>query len=248
MKRIICFVAGASISLAAVSGHGQSETFNYSGPINGQVDIGLNPGNGYSGGIESYFGNISETLYYNPSADTIQEVGTLTLGNSSGSFNMSKQGLIGGSPVGSGTVNVGNAGVVSFNTTFSANSSNPNYFSGVLDLPVSGSGTYNGQAFQANWNVDLPMLIDLENVTSGSLTFTQTTGNGGSVFGVPGSPIVDGLYDGYGGDNTIDYSWLQDPQSAIAVPDQTSSLALLGLAVASLAVFGRRFGASAGRL
>jgi hypothetical protein len=248
MKRIIRIVAGAAVSLVGVSAYAQVEAYYYSGSIVGQADIGLNPGAGYGGGIEIYFGAVSETLYYNPSADTIQEVGTFTVTPSGGNFNMTQLGVVGASPVGSGTLTVGNNGVVSFNTTFTfGGGSFPNMLGGELDIPVSGSGTYNGQAFQGNWNVDLPLVIDIENVSPGSLTFTQTTGDGATIFGFLGSKVVDGLYDGYGGDNTIDYSWLQDPVASAAVPDTTDSIALLGLALVPLTLC-RRFLRTSGSL
>ena len=171
----------------------------------------------------------------------------MTVSPSAGSFNMTHLGWFGAPPVGSATVNVGNNGVVSFNTTFTAGGSNPDLLGGVLDIPVSGSGTYNGHSFQANWNVDLPMQIDIENVSSGSLTFTQTTGDGDADFAIPGSSVVDGLYDGAGGDNTIHYSWDEDPIAKSAVPDQTNSLALLGLALLPLTLC-RRLARTSGSL
>jgi hypothetical protein len=258
MKPILWLVAGISISLAAVSGQGQIEMYDYSGEISGQVNIGLNPGPGWAGNIETYFTTDSETLYYNPAGE-IQAVGTLTLTGSSGSFIMESV-LPFSSPVGSATLNVGNNGVLSFDTTFTPAVNGPlppNYlglFGGVLDIPVSGSGTYNGEAFQGSWDLELPMYINLENVSSNSLTFTQgaTPGRPTGTGSIEGSVVVgDNLADGAGGDNEIEYNWDQVPNAATEVPyvpDQTSSLALSGLALLSLALFGRRLGASPGRL
>jgi hypothetical protein len=264
MKLTLEFLAGALVCLAAAtgranietytsselrqdhlgskSGHENIEDYSYSGPVNGTSDVGLNPGGGYLGAIESHFGNISESVYYNPVAQTIEEVGTLTVTPYMGSFDMTR---IFGSPstVGSATLTVGNNGVVSFDTIFSADGGG--FYSGLFDLPVSGQGNYNGQSFDTTWNIELPMTIDLLNSSQNSLTFTQSPNGSGSPFGsVFGSPVIDGLWDGAGGDNTIHYSWLQE--SVVArISDEASSLFLSGLSVLSLAIFRRRCRGSA---
>ena len=207
------------------------------------MDVGLSPGPGYNGQFEANFGAISETLYYNPSAGTVREVGSIAVSPSSGTFNMQTYGFP-STPVGSASLTVGNNGSVPFDITFSGLTGGLGLagVGGDIVVPISGSGTYEGQAFSGSWDVDLPLEMDITSASSSTLGFTEYSGFApGSFSEVDGQTVLaNGLMDGAGGDGTIGYMWNLDPD-AQAVPDHATSLGLLGLALAPLAVLRRRF-------
>jgi hypothetical protein len=222
------------IAVASVLGVGhsivqaQTQTYYYTGPISAQADVDLTPGPGYVGGFVVDFSSISETLTYNPVADTLEEKGSVTLSSpSSGSFNIVNTLGFDGGPAGSASVTVGNNGSFSFDYT--ATAQNPGgSLGGELLVPVSGSGTYNGQAFSGNWNIQLPLNTDIIAANARSLDFTQFGDNGpGQLSEVPSQEVVQvpglqgGLQDGSDDDNYF-YSWSQDPCAPSAVPEAGS--------------------------
>lgn len=62
------------LGLGLANGQAQSETYYYSGPVNGANDgsgfteVDLSP-NGGSGGFVADFGTLTETITYNPTAE-----------------------------------------------------------------------------------------------------------------------------------------------------------------------------------
>jgi len=217
------------------SAQSQLQTYYYSGPVNGQMDVGLSPGAGYSGQFEAYFGNVTETLYYDLGAQTLEEVGSVAVSPASGSFDMDSTLFYPPTSVGSANLAVGFKGSISFDILFTGNPRVPGSLptSGDFLVPVSGSGLYEGQAFSGNWNVDLPLSLRIISATSGTLTFSQYAGisGTGSVFGQPVLP--NGLMDGAGGDDTIFYSWNQNSVTATVPEPGTVGLTAIGLASAA---------------
>ena len=130
-----------------------SSFYSYSGPISGYTDVDLTPGGLGIGGFVANFGTINETLYYNPTAETLREVGSVTVNPANGSFNINGSFFEPGS--GSANLTVGNNGGFSFDDT--CNFMLPGLFDSTLLVPVSGSGTYDGQAWAGSWNLDLQL-------------------------------------------------------------------------------------------
>jgi hypothetical protein len=216
------------LELGQAIGQAQIETYSYSGPLGGNVEVALTPGPGYVNGFVADFGTISETLTYNPVAQTLQEKGSVTLSPpASGSFNI-YDSLQLNTVVGSATLTVGNNGSFSFDSLFSNDSpfgSSLPFLGTELLVPVSGTGTDNGQAFAGNWNIQLPLTIDIISASPTSLTFSQYGNNGlgrlseapsQGVVQVPG--LINGLQDGSDDDNYF-YEWDQDSIVATALPE-----------------------------
>jgi hypothetical protein len=238
ISRTLQIAATLIPGLAPVTGHAQSQTYYYSGPVSGYTGVDLSPdGMGYdSPGYDVTFGTLTETLYYNPAAQTLEQVGSVTVSPSSGSFNI-EGGIFTPGESGSATLTVGNNGSVSFDNTFGgfAIGSGVSYGSS-LSVPVSGSGIYNGEAFSGSWNIYIPLFAEPVAISLTSLTFSEFAFEGaqqGSLV-IPGTDLVDGVSDG-----TYYYSWQQENAVASAVPEP-NSLALFGLGLPALAFWRRR--------
>jgi hypothetical protein len=241
-RGLLTIAAGLILGMEAMIGHAQPQGYFYSGPDSGQADIGLTPnGNNYTGYFDIYFGPVSETLYYNPLAQTLSTVGSVSASPTSGTFNMVQDGQ--NTVVGSASLSVGNNGTISLNETYTHTSGNT--YVGNLVIPVSGTGTYDGQSFSANWDVDLPVAINISSASPTSLTFNE----GADLFGEPadqamtgGQTVIPslGLTDGAEIENSIWYQWNLDPVAAACVPDESSSLLLLGLGMGSVMFLRRR--------
>jgi len=238
INRVLNIMA-AILSLGTATGYSQS--YYYSGAISGSVDADLSPYGwdgqaGYGeGGFTANFGTIAETLTYNAAAGTLREVGSITLNPSTASFNMSGEfdpfaplPRSGGGVLGSATLNVGNNGSISFDTTFDARYGGNNYF-GDIEIPVSGSGIYEGQSFNGSWDIGIPLLANVSTISPTSLTFSQSAMDAW-IYGLPVVfvPVVNGaLFCGSGSEDSINDSWDQEEIVATAVPETNSTFLLL---------------------
>jgi hypothetical protein len=226
------------LGLGPVIGHAQTQTYYYSGPISAWSELDLSPaGLGYdSPGYEITFGTLTETLYYNPVAQTLEQVGSVTVSPASVSFNIEGSIFTPGES-GSATLTVGNNGTVSFDNTIAGFAFGSGAEGWAFSVPVSGSGIYNGQAFSGGWNIYFELFTEPVAVSPTSLTFTETSlgslDDQGS-YVIPGTDLKDAVSDG-----TYSYSWQQEDAVATAVPE-ASSPALLGLGLSALAFMRRR--------
>jgi hypothetical protein len=219
ISRILKMVATLILlALGQVSGQAQIQTYNFSGPLDGSAQFGLQAFNPpLSGAFLSTFDMVTETFYYNATAQTVEEVGSVTLNPTSGTFKMG--------PSGSASLTVGNNSSFSFDIKFADEFVNPPLsgippFEGELLVPVSGSGTFNGQAFAGSWNEQLPLVLTITAASASSLTFNENDpGGAGYVDAAPGQLVLPavGLYDGTGGDDTDYYLWDQESVVATAV-------------------------------
>ncbi len=235
-NRTLQIWAAIVLTFGPATGNCQVQTYFYSGPGSGYTGVDLSPqGLGY-GGFSTTFGTISETLYYDSAADSLELVGSVGVSPGSSFINM-ESGFFGPPESGSATLVVGTGGSVSFDNTFYGVASDSSSETIVeLLVPVSGSGTYNGQAFSGSWDIDIPMTLQTGAITPTSLTFSEAdfegSQNGQSV--VPGTDLADAQDDG-----TYYYSWQLDGVVATAVPEP-DSLALLALGLSALAFRRRR--------
>jgi hypothetical protein len=246
MNRTLQMWAALILGIWPATADCQILTYYYSGPVSGYTEVDLSPEGLGEGGFDTTFGTITETLYYDPSAQTIEQAGSLTVSPSTESINIqSWPGLPPES--GSATLTVGQNGSFSFDNTFGGVAIDSGFLEGSdLLVPVSGSGTYNGQAFSGTWNIDIPIYAEANAVTATSLTFTEFQwpngesgpGSYGAMQGqldvVPGTDLEDAVSDG-----TYYYSWQMNDVVATAVPEP-NSLALLSLGLSALAFLRRR--------
>ena len=177
-------------------------SYYYSGPVSGWMEVGLNPASsqGTRAGFNVTYGTVTETLNYDASAQTLEEVGFVTLNppSTSGTFNL--LGSYVGNPitgggypvVGSASLTVGNNGMFSFDYTYSLNESPVNYNLGIV-MPVSGTANYLGQQLSGSWTLLIPAYPVVLAASPSSLTFTE---GGGSVLLYPGPVAMPGLVAG----------------------------------------------------
>jgi hypothetical protein len=166
-------------------------------------------------------------------AGTLEEVGSVTLSPSTGSFTITSS-FIEPPESGSATLTIGNDGSVSFDHTSV-------YTDGVnqgwsLNVPVSGAGIYNGQAFAGSWNLVLPVNTWIIAADSTSLTFSEQNPIGAiqGQYVIPGTDLNTGSDDG-----TYSCSWQLNSVVAMAVPEPDFP-ALLGCGASALAFWKKR--------
>jgi hypothetical protein len=240
-RRIVKFARTLQISatlilgLVPISGH--SQIYYYSGPVSGYIQVGLTPAPGYIGAFVASCTTLTETLYYDPIAQTLEEVGTVTLSPYSGSFNMVE--VVGTEPtgpggvVGSATLTVGNNGIVSFDNYQDINGG---AFYSPLLIPVSGSGIYQGQAFSGSWDIAIPSIeTQIIAASPTSLTFSEFNVGMGAPYGIP---VLDGLMTGTD-DGTYYVGWQVNSIVATAAPE-ANFISILGLGLLGLAFMRRR--------
>jgi hypothetical protein len=215
----------------------QVVTYSYSGPVGGWTGVDLSPAGQGSGGFVASFGTLTETFYYDTVAQTLETVASVTVNPSSASFLMQNAPYL-PPESGSATLTVGNNGSLSFNATAYPGGT----FYPTLYVPVSGSGTYNGQAFSGSWSFAIPLFGQVTALSPTSLTFSEYQepngnygpGSIGVGRGVPGVIPGTDLNDAQG-DGTYYYNWQLNSAVATAVPEPTT----LVLGAPLLLLFGK---------
>jgi hypothetical protein len=238
MKLAVAFLLG----LGPLTGHSQVQSYYYSGPVNGLLQVGLNPADTQDGyaGFNVSFSTLTETLNYDPVAQTLEEAGTVNLNapSSSGTFNLfsDPEGINGTrSVVGTAALTAGINGIFSFDSTFSLSAFNQP-FQGI-SMPVSGTAIYQGQELAGSWDLLIPAFPTVVAATPTSLTFTE---GGGGPYLLPGPLAMPGLIGGDAND-TYYASWYVSGV-ATAVPEpETESLLVFTAAIFSSWIMSRHF-------
>lgn len=226
-------LAALTFGLGTATGYGEVQSFFYSGPVTGSMQVGLTPATSQQvfTGFDVTFGTVTEILNYDLTAQTLEEVGSVTVSpSSSGTFNLlgtAEPNGMGGSTnpvVGSASLTVGKAGSFSFDINYilTGDASTPFLNVGLL-MPVSGTATYLGQAETGTWNLVVPAFPAVISSTSSALTFTEGST---SEYLLPGPSAMPGLVGG-DGDDTYDASWFVSGV-ATAVPEPSPLIPGLG--------------------
>lgn len=226
----------AIVLLFQLSGRAQTYVYQFTAPINGWFQQGAADPNLNWGGVGYTFdfGTLSETVYYNPSADTLQQIGSFTLASTSfsGSFGDSRD--FGGSQISgavsvSYTLNNGND-IVSFNSGVQPVGANPTLnwsipFSETITL------TTDGQNYQDTITGTIPEANDITSIsqfTPNSIVVSQGYQNISKNIGSQYHASFDAtdgwsgnIFDGIGDASLPDYYYVA-PTTAMAVPEPSS--------------------------
>lgn len=249
MKNSRFLMLAATFVGCALSCPGQGYEYQFTAPITGSFQQGAcDPSMGFKGtGYSFYFGTLLETVYYNPTANTLQQIGSFTLTSTSfsGAFEDDKTGQNSAIPA---TVSVdyllnGGNNTVSFNSGVQPISANPalNWsipFTEAITVTTGGesySDLLSGSIPEANTITSIsqfsPGSIVISqghpgsmNIYDPSLQYTVSAADGWS------STIVDGI-----GDASLPENYQLGPVTAYAVPEPG------GLAMFLPGVFGLMF-------
>jgi hypothetical protein len=170
MKLALTSLLCATIAFGGSNPH---LTPTFSGPSNGQADVGLTPlqildGPTTHGYFDIYFGDVTESITFDPIAQTLSTAGYVAVTPSRGTFEIKEDE----SDTVLGTVTL-MIGEVSLDITYT-HAGGGDYYGDLL-IPVSATGTYLGQQFSATWNEVLPLAIWVRSSTSDTVTFEQET-------------------------------------------------------------------------
>jgi hypothetical protein len=241
-------------------GIARSQVYFVSTPVNGYVQLAVEDAAGstsaYGSGTAG-FGILNDTVYLNMNADTIREVGSVTLGGS-GSFTFNDGRIVAGSNGlqlvnANVTVSLNVPSALSFDTGFQplvwVPTTQGYEFTATLgSLPVTGnySVVTGGQTYTGslNYNLYTGMLLLFQQVsTAGYPSFITLSGLNGGELQHPGPQLVyftalDGLniqLQAGEQDGTYSYGWNLNPIDieAYLIPEP-SSLALLALGACTL--------------
>jgi hypothetical protein len=251
MKKSGFLVLAATFMSSALSSPGQDYEYQFTAPINGQFQQGAaDPGNSWQGIGQLFdFGTLTETLYYDPTANTLQQTGSFTLSATtfSGSFEddkvISGGALVPATVLVTYTLNNGNSSV-SFNSGVLSVGANPamNWsipFTEAITVMTGGQSydsVLSGNISEANTITSLSEFTpgsvvisqgipnNSENIYDPNLVDTVTAADGWS------ANIYDAVSDGYLGE-----SYYVDPVTAYAVPEPGT------LMMFSVGAFGLKF-------
>ena len=229
---ILKLVSTGLMSLALPS-MGQDYEYQFSAPINGWFQQGAaDPGLDYQGiGQIFNFGTLSETVYYNPTANTIQQVGSFSISPTdfSGSFQDNKSvggNLIPATVAVNYVLNNGNS-IVSFNSGVQPVGVNP-AMNWSIPFSESITVTTGGQTYQSLMSGYIPEANTITSVSQfspSSIVISQGYQNSSEEIGSQydcdisasdgwSAEIVDGI-----GDGSLSEYYYVSPVTATAVPE-----------------------------
>lgn len=206
------------------------QIYSFSAPISGGTEVDLSFGTGSVGGGGTSFGTLNETLYYDPVAQTLRQVGSVTVNTVNIATPMyfvvyDPRRFDGHNPpTGTANLTIGDgSGIVSFDTGIQSITQSCDW---TLGVPVSGLCTfaYNGQTNSGpvNYSVNLYLDTQILSADSSSLTLSEGYNSFADYEAYAGTVGGFDLYDGTD-DGTYHYSWNVGPITALAVPEPGSS-------------------------
>lgn len=230
-------LAGAAFMNVALASFGQDYDYQLTAPIDGWFQQGAaDPGLNWEGiGQIFYFGTVSETAYYDPSANTLQQVGSFTLSSTSFSGSFEDDKVVSGTLVPATvavdyTLNGGN-NTVNFDSGIQTVGVNP-AFTWAIPFTESITVTTGGQNYDALISGVVQggnTMTSVSQFTPSSIIISQGYQNlyeeiGSQYY----SPInaSDGwsadIYDGIG-DGSLNESYYVAPTLATAIPEPPST-------------------------
>jgi hypothetical protein len=258
MKKSTFLILAAIFMCFAWSSSGQDYEYQFTAPITGQFQQGAaDPRNSWQGIGQLFdFGTLTETLYYNPTANTLQQMGSFTLSATtfSGSFEDNKitsgGSLVPATVLVTYTLNNGNS-TVSFNSGVLLVGADPamNWsipFTEAITVMTGGQSydsVLSGNISEAN------TITSISEFTPGSVVISQ---------GIPDSSVniydpnlvdtvnaADGwsanIYDA-AGDGYLGESYYVNPVTAYAVPEPGTLIMFSAGAFGLMLIFRRQVG------
>ncbi len=227
------------------------QIYTFSAPISGATEVALSFGDGSIGGTGATFGTLNETLYYDAVAQTLRQVGSVSLSPAEALFPITVgAGWPGTPPYPSATAHLtigDGTGWLEFDsgTQSGISSGGGESFGWTLNLPVNGpctvvsGGVTNCGTLSYSYGLSLVTTISAAGATSLDVTeFNVFGANAGLVVGdIGGWDLVNGSSD-----DTYEYSWDLSSLVATETPEPDGLMFLgLGAAMAALGC-GRRDG------
>ena len=236
------------IFLLVLAASGRAQTYHISTPVSGYVQVlfvdGANtsPNRPVAGGLCT-LGTLDETLIYDPAADTLRQVGSLTLNTGYISSGFSESRMVGTNWL---TANLSTSLYLPSYVTFDNSGQNASYEVG-CDIPITGSYEVDadGQTLtgQLGYDLGLSTYTTISSVTSTSLTFQMSSGHGLAdgpwMASVTASNGLDVNLIGGANDRSYYWSWSVGPVTAMVVPEPTTC-ALVGTGILILCAAVRR--------
>jgi hypothetical protein len=239
----------------ALSCPGQDYEYQFTAPITGSFQQGAcDPSMGFKGtGYLFYFGTLSETVYYNPTANTLQQIGSFTLTSTSfsGTFEDDKTGQNSTTAI-PATVSVdyllnGGNNTVSFNSGVQPVSANPALNWSILFTEAI-TVTTGGESYSDVLSGSIPeasTITSISQFSPGSIVISQGYPGNMNIYNPSlqdtvsaadgwSSTIVDGI-----GDASLPENYQVGPVTAYAVPEP-GSLTMFSLGAFGLMFFFRR--------
>ena len=242
-SRSLALLAGSLLVLVQAN-RAAGQIYTFSAPISGATEVALSFGPGSSGGTDMTFGTLNETLYYDSVAQTLRQVGSVSLSPADALFPIIVgAGWPGTPPYPSGTADLtigDGTGWLEFDsgTQSGISSGGGESFGWTLNLPVNGSctvvcgGVTNCGTLSYSYGLSLVTTFSAAGPTS--LNVSEFNVSGASAGLVVGDIGGWDLFDG-SSDDTYEYSWGLSPVVATEAPEP-DGLMFLGLGAAMVAL------------
>ncbi len=247
----------------ALSSLGQAQVYQFTAPIDGFQEVGAsdlgNLGGGAFPGVGFYldFGTLSETVYYDPTANTLRQVGSFTIATTAKNLSFDETYSVSGNPVPASvsvdyTFNGGN-NIISFDTGIQPLNADPTTPTGASTNPsgflnwailytasctfTTGGQDYYG-SFSGTFDFSSGTAIStyVSQLTSSSLVIEQDQdtyfGSPHPAASISAANGLTAIIANYVSDGVLYHQYSVTPTTATAVPEPST------LMILSLAAFG----------